>query len=946
VPNEDAVVRLLGREVECHALEVLLGHVRAGRSQVLVVRGEAGVGKTALLDFLAVCSSDLWVVRASGVEAEMELAFSGLHQLLAPLLDRLSTLPPPQYDALTVALGLRRGEPPAKFLVALAVLTLVADAAAAKPIVAIVDDAQWLDTVSAQTLGFVARRLLAEPVAMVFATRTHDMPSSLERLPELTVAGLNPDAARTLLGRAVTGRLDERVRDQILAETAGNPLAIMELTQGLTHSQLAGGYRMPDSRPLSRQIESSFLRHLEQLPTGARHLLLLTAAEPTGNPDLLRRAASRRGVEQSAESACESTGLIRFDSRVRFRHPLVRSSIYTSATPEERRQAHQALADVTDPVVDPDRRAWHRANATAFPDEAVAADLERSAERARQRGGAAAAAAFLEHAVRLTPEPHVRCARALAAAHAKFEAADPDAARDLLASTEMGAPTDAQRALVLRLRAQISFTHRRGRDAPALLLDAARALETHDLDLARETYLDAFAAACVAGPLGEVQLRDLAEAAKGVVVGHALSRPIDLLLDALSTLVADGAREGLAKLDNAVRAFRDEQLTTHDEVIRWLGLACPLAEEFAVHQLWDFEAWHELAARAVSLARDSGALTFLPVALAYLAGVQIHRGEFAAAAATLEGANEVTEMTGLVPVSYATLVLSAWRGDEAATVDLVNATLGDALQRGEGLVQVVAGVVTAVLHNGLGNYEAAMAAATSSSSFDGLSFSGWALVELVEAASRCGDRREALDALERLEARTSLTGTDWGQGMLARSRALVSETADAEDLYVEAIQLLMRSGVSIHLARARLVYGEWLRREGRRNDARRELRTAHDMFSRFGATAYEARSRKELLATGETLRTRTSSASGVVLTAQETHIASLAAAGLTNSEIGSHLFISPRTVEYHLAKVYSQLGIGSRRDLNRALTRLEGSASATSPMMTNDGGYPSQAGDR
>jgi DNA-binding CsgD family transcriptional regulator len=660
------------------------------------------------------------------------------------------------------------------------------------------------------------------------------------------------------------------------------------------------------------------------VPEHSRRLLLVASAEPTGDPHLLRRAAELLGIEPAAEWTAETTGLIQFGSRVRFRHPLVRSTVYTTATAGERQEAHQALADATDPVADPDRRAWHRANAADGPDEAVAAELERSAERARERGGVAAAAVFLERAARLTPDPGLRSARELAAAHAKFEAADPQAAYELLAATRLGPLDGAQRALLLRLQGQIVFVQRRGSDAPALLLEAARALESHDVDLARETYLDALGAASFAGPYGEVALREVALAAREAPAGIPPARPIDLLLDALSTLITDGYAEGVPRLRDALSAFRSEPLESRDEIIRWLGLACPLAEEAAVHQLWDFEAWQELSTRAVQLARDTGALAFLPVALVYSAGAHLHRGDFDAASAMIDEADEIAGATGLAPVSYATLVLAAWRGDASAAIDVVTSTLADAGERGEGIIPAVAGFATALLHNGLGNYDAAHEAAAAACAADGLIFSGWALVELIEATARRGTTDEAWVALDRLEERALASGTDWALGVLARSRALLAEPVDAEALYREAIQRSLRSGVAIDVARGRLLYGEWLRRENRRTDARRELRTAHDMFVVFGAGAFAERSRRELLATGETVRKRITSDRAPKLTAQEAQVAALTVEGLTNSEIGSKLFISPRTVEYHLGKVFTKLGIRSRRDLKRAMTALAG----------------------
>lgn len=917
---------LLGRRAECRVLDQLLERVRGSQSQVLVLRGEAGVGKTALVDYLVERGSGCRVVRVAGVESEMELAFAGVHQLCSQVLDRLSDLPGPQRNALGTALGLSEGEAPDRFLVGLAVLSLISEVADQRPLLCLVDDAQWLDRASAEVLAFVARRLLAETVALVFVVREPSEAPALRGLPTLLVGGLSDPDARTLLDAAVPGRLDERVRDRIVAETRGNPLALLELPQGLTAAELAGGFGRPDARPLASLIEQSFQRRVQALPAEARQLLLAAAADPVGDVSLLWGAAERLGLGVLAAAPAEAAGLIDIGVRVRFRHPLVRSAAYRSASLADRQVVHRALAEATDGRSDPDRRAWHRAHGAAGPDEAVAAELERSASRAKGRGGIAAAAAFLERATELTPDPARRGVRGLAAAQAKFEAAAPDAAYELLATAELAPLDDLQRARLVRLRAEIEFARRRGGDAPTLLLGAARRLGALDPELARETFLETLAAAIFAGRLGGQRgLRDAAEAARTAPPGPPSLRPIDLLLDGLATRFTEGYRAGVPALRRAVEALRRPARDGEDDTMRWLWLAYPIAQETAAHDLWDYQAWQELAGRAVRLARDAGALAILPVALVYQAGVHLHAGQFATASALVEEADGITAATGYAPVRYAPLVLVGWRGDEARALQRLQADVADATARGEGRVISMAGYVTAVLYNGLGRYQTALAGASQACEHEDLGFYGWSLAELVEAGARGGGRDEAEAALRQLDERTSASGTEWALGILARSRALLSDGRAAEPLYREAIERLDRSRVAIHLARAHLVYGEWLRRENRRVDARGQLRTAHEMLSRFGAEAFADRAARELLATGETIHRRRISTKSL-LTAQEAQIAQLAGEGGTNPEIAGQLFISPRTVEYHLAKVFAKLGISSRRELRGALRALPDTA--------------------
>ena len=912
---------LSGRSGECATLDGLLEGVGGGRSAALVVRGEAGAGKTALLRYAIDSAAGLRVLSAVGVESEMELAFAALHQLCVPVLDRLEHLPSPQRDALGIAFALTEGPAPDRFLVGLAVLSLLSEAAGDRPLLCVVDDAQWLDRASAQTLAFVARRLLAESVLIVFAAR--EPVADFRGLPELVVGGLSERDARELLAQVVRWPLDERVQERIVAETRGNPLALLELPRGLSMTELAGGFGLPEADPdamlLSGRIEDSFLRRLGDLPAPTRLLLLIAAAEPTGDPVLLWQAAARLGVSVDAAGDAEVPGLVEFGARVRFRHPLVRSAVYRSASAEDRQRAHRILAEATDPQVDPDRRAWHLAQAAANADEDLAAELERSAGRAQARGGLAAAAAFLERSAVLTTDPGLRATRALAAAQAAYRAGAPDEAFELLARAEAGPPDELLRARASLLRGQMAFASGHSADASALLLATAHRFEQVDPRLARETYLDALAAATFVGRLAKLAgLPEVATAGRAAPAAPRAPRAPDLLLDGLAVLITDGYQAGAPALKRAVRAFRRGDVAAEDE-LRWFFVAC-----HSTHDLWDDDSWSELSARYLQLARNVGALGVLPIALAQRVGLHLHTGEFTAAAALVEETAAITEATGNDLPAYSAMALAGWRGRTEA-VELIEAIKRHAAARDEGMGLSMAYYTSAVLHNGLGRYEDALAAADQASAYPReRGFANWGLAELAEAAARSGETRRANDAVERLARTTGPCGTPWARGIEARSRALVSDGEEAELLYQEAIDQLGRSLGAVALARARLVYGEWLRRKGRRVDARDQLRTAHQVLVSAGAEAFAERARRELIATGETVRKRSQDVDAHELTPQEAHIARLARDGRSNAEIGAELFLSVRTVEWHLRKVFGKLSITSRRELRDALPDTSG----------------------
>ena len=906
--QREGAAELLGRRRECDVLDRLLDAVRGGEGRTLVVRGQPGVGKTALLDYLGEQAAGCWVAHAAGVESEMELVYAGLHQLLTPMLDRLERLPAPQANALQTAFGVRSGSAPDRFLVGLAALNLLAEVAEEHPLVCVVDDAQWLDQASAQVLGFVARRLAAESVGLVFAARV--LGDELAGLPELEVQGLRGADARALLNSVLTGPLDPRVHDRILAEAAGNPLALVELPWGVTPAELAGGFALPDAMPLSGRIEESFRRRLEVLPDDTRRLLQLAAAEPVGDPVLMWRAAERLDVATEGATLAAEAGLVEFGARVRFRHPLVRSAAYRSASLQERHEVHRALAEATDPELDPDRRAWHWAQASPGPDEDVAAELERSAGRAQARGGLAAAAAFLQRSVALTVDPARRAERALAAAQASLQAGSFDAALGLVATAEGRALEELQRARVDLLRGQVALALS-GSDAGPLLLRAARRLEPFDLDLARETYLIAWGATVVASDLeGEHLLGEISRAIRALPPPPGPPRPLDLLLDGLALLTLEGRTAGTPRLQQAAKALLEISV---EDVLRWGWMATAASDT-----VWDNEDMLATAARMLRLVRDAGALAQLPIHLSAVALARAWIGDFAGAASLVAEIDSVVVATGGRMAPGAALRLRSLQGREAETSALIASTIEHAAAGGHTMA-LYAHWAAAVLYNGLARYqEAAESARQATSSPFEVFVSVRALPELVEAAARAGNAELAREALERLAETTQPCGNDLALGIEARSRALLSDGAAADDLHREAIDRLRRTQLRPELARAQLLYGEWLRRQGRRVDAREQLRTAHNLFATIGMEAFAERARTELLATGETARKRTVETRDA-LTAQEALIARLAREGLSNPEIGARLFISARTVKYHLGKVFAKLAISSRSQLDRAL---------------------------
>jgi DNA-binding CsgD family transcriptional regulator len=898
--------QLLGRRRERDLLDRLLEGAGSGDGGVLVIHGEAGVGKTVLLEYAVETAQAFRILRTAGVEAEMELPFAALQQLCSPILELNARLPPPQRDALTVAFGLSAGRAPNPFLVGLAVLGLMSEAAEDQPLLCAVDDAQWLDRASARALVFVARRLLAEKVALLFAAR--DLSDMFAGLPELRVEGLSARDARTLLESVLPSPLDEPILERLLLEARGNPLALLEMPRGLTPAQLAGGFGLPTALPLSSQIEQNFARRLGGLPRDARRLLLLAAADPVGDPALVWRAARRLGISHSAADTVEAEGFLALGAGVTFRHPLVRSAVYRASAPDERREVHRALAEATDPDADPDRRAWHRAQATSIPDGDVATELEQSAARAQARGGFSAAAAFLERATALTPDESHRTERALAAAQAKLQASALDDALRLVATAESGVLSELQQARAALLRAQISFVSTRGGDAVPLLLKAAERLREVDPELARETYLEALTAAIFAGRLAGpgASARDVAQAAR-VAPPARQSRGLDLLLDGLVALFSDSYVAAVPILRQAQRAIEGGMSQT--EQLRWMWGAT-----VSSLNLWDDEAWERLSDRHLRLVRETGALADLPNALGHRGQMHVFAGELALAASLHETLQDATELTGSPLAPYHAVGLVAMRGREIEAARFIETARAEVTERGEGAGLSFMDWAESVLYNGLGRYADALAVARRVVEREELTTMNWVLPELIEAAVRARAPELAAETDRLLADRSRASGTDWALGIAARSHALVADDRRADDLYAEAIELLARTRVRTDLARAHLLYGEWLRRQPRRADARKELRVAHEMFTDFGMGAFAERARIELLATGERARKRTVETLDQ-LTPQESQVSRLAAQGNTNREIAAQLFISPSTVEYHLRKAFRKLGVTSRRQL-------------------------------
>jgi DNA-binding CsgD family transcriptional regulator len=902
---------LLDREPEIGAIDRFLMSARGGAGGALVIRGESGIGKSALVGYAIASAFGMTILRVTGVQSEMELEFAGLNLLSSPIHDTIAGLPLQQRDVLTTAFGASATTAPDPLNVSISLLALLSTVAVKQPVLCIVEDVQWLDSGSGEVLALMARRVEREPIALLFTLLEPGAPGLLEGLPSLRLSGLPSYAARDLFAAAADSPVADHVLDRAVAELHGNPLALLELPAQLTPAQLAGDSVLPRMLPLGASLTYSVMRRVRALPADCQLFLLLVAAEPDADADIVWRAAEKLGLGSAASERAVAEGLLRIGAKITFSSRFMSVAVYVAASAAERRRVHAALAATTDAELDPDRSAWHRAGASTGPDEEVGEALERAVGRGLDRGGYPRAALLLERSAQLTPDPHRRAERYLSAVDAELQGGGADQAATML--TALGTTDELQRVRAERLRLSIAIEHGTSAQPAKMLLDLAHELEPLDVRLARDAHLDALMAAVLAGDLdvrdGARVIARTAQSAPRVAKEKVVAG--DLLLDGIATMYAESRVAAAPILRQAFDMLRTEGKLSS------LRFGCVAAAE-----LWDEEVIHELALRRVEIARTRGARFALSRSLNFLGGAyEMLVGRFDAAEAYLEEAREIAAATHSPRAgdrsAPAHLILSAWRGQEIEVRALAEGAIREAAGRGDGVEVSAVQYARALLDIGYGRYRSALRVAREATERDVIVITTWALPELVEAAARSDELEEASAAVERLTDSTLAGGTDLGLGILTRSRALVADKRDAAALYEEAIERLGRSRATPQLARARLVYGEWLRRSRRRKDAREQLRIAHQMFAAMGADAFAERARSELAATGERSRRWTAETMDL-LTPQEARIARLVAEGASNADIAAQLFISPRTVEYHLSKVFRKLGVSSRTQLARA----------------------------
>jgi DNA-binding CsgD family transcriptional regulator len=903
---------LVGRLSERAELNGLVERARDGRSGVLVVRGDAGIGKTRLLDSVAFSVKDFEVVHVVGIESEMRLGFAALHHLLASFLDGVDALPPPQARALSAAFGISDDVVPDQYLIGLAVLTLVTSVAASRrPLLIVVDDAQWLDQESADALGFLGRRLRADRVCLFVSVRDPmHFHRAFDGLPSTTLGPLSDVESVALLDSTLPERVADNVRARLLADAGGNPLALAEFARALSPEQLIGAASLPAMLAVDRGLEAHFRRQVAALPAPTQTLLLVAAAEPTGDADLMWRAGRDLNFDDSATAAAQAEGLLDVGPKLAFRHPLIRSAVYQGASPAERRRVHAALAAASDAERQPDQRAWHRAAATQFPDEDVAAELERAARRAASRGSSAASAALLARSADLTPDAGQRAIRLLSAASADMASGSVARAREHLepALPDLRDPILAARAQQLEGMIEFLATDGSSGESVSTMVDAARALAPLGVHLARDVMLDAIVMARILGEASPVSVVEVAQVARSFEL-PAGTEPTttDLVLDATAELYAEGFRSATPLLRQALVAVQAD--AEFRQVPRNLSRSCfvPLA-------LSDEAALLDIATACATVCRDLGDFRVLSEPLYYLALHALSVGSLDAANDVLVEEREVQAVLQREsrPSEALELILAAWRGNESD----VRAAAADLATRSPGLGVVTTHIAHAliVLELGLGNYGAAAELVRDDWSRDFSPLAALRAADAVEAHVRSGDHGLALDAIRNLGERARATESNLDLGLLSRCNALLAGNGGPEAHFRDSIAKLETCGAQLHVARSQLVFGEWLRRQKRRRDAREQLESARGIFDSSGATAFAERARVEILATGARARKRVDSTRDD-LTPQESQIARMAAGGATNSEIAARLFISASTVDYHLRKVYRKLDIKSRHEI-------------------------------
>ena len=916
---------LIGRSAEQAALGRLVDSLAHGLSAALVLRGDAGVGKTALLAQLPHIAPDVDFTWLSGVESETSLGFAGLHRLLIPHLHRMQEVPPVQRSALASALGLTEAKPTNVFLVGQAVLTMLADAAQARPLVCVIDDAQWLDQESVEVLAFVARRLFAEQLGVVFSVREPPRNQQFEGIAELSISGLETEEAAAMLATITSQRVDPKVAEHVAQMVAGNPMAVGEVGRQLADARLTPDLLLNGPLPLGRRLEEHFRTQVQDLPASCRAVLLLAATHTSTDTAVLRRAAALDGLDLEAAAPAQTNSLIERGADIRFRHPLIRAAVYAAASPAERRHAHKTLAAVIDKTTDRDQHAWHLAAATLLPNENVAAELEGCAVIARSRGGYSDEASFLARAAALSPDSSRAASRYLDSATAALNSGAPHRATELLnlATPHLREPFARVHAQLIHVDIIINSGLEPYTALTSKRLEAARALITSDSALARQTLLEAIRSGILCGSyssdttleqLGRTAL-DLWPALDGA---HSVD---DFLLQGLATAITDRFTEAAPALRRAVGML--DQIVSGTELESSTRLMIFDTRVYLGHYaaicIFDDRRLIRLLRDAVDSQRERGILHSLVIGLHILAIHESVMGNISSAVAHKEEAHAVAKALGYtgqrMSATLPNAQLLAWQGRDHEVLEVTTSMFAFAgyLQVGE--LKRAARHALIVMHIGRGDYEQAFATGMQGLADNYTHLEVESLPSIIEAALRTGRQDVADDVLSKLRTIALASGTNWALGLLTRCSALAAaHKIEAEALYRESIAYLDETIVLTDQARAHLAYGEWLRRQQRYIEARTELRIAYDMFFSMGAPAFAERARVELAAAGAKIK-KAKIGTLSTLTPQETQVVELAATGATNQEIATRLFLSTHTVAYHLTKAFRKLGVSSRREL-------------------------------